>query len=327
MNIDYNQDYEELVISSGGINGICLLGALNVCYKHNILKNVKYYTGCSFGAVICSLLVIGYTLDEINKIIFNIDFSKFQDLKISNFIEKCGMDDGAKMHNLLKATLLNRNINPLITFKELYEMTNKTLTFAVTNITNGLSEYHNYINTPDYSVLLSLRMSINVPMIFTPIIFKDCYYVDGALLDPFPYLYNKNISLSKKCGLCLFDQHELPFMKNNNCSIIKELNNTLFYFFDLIKILEINHLKKHHKKTYKNVIYIDYNFSINNFHNFGMSDDIKNKSFLHGVNKAKHFFYNKYKKTFQKKQKTYLLIKYFDHWKKFIENNSLVKNS
>lgn len=176
------------------------------------------------------LLVIGYTLDEINKIVFNIDFAKFQDLKLSNFIDKCGMDDGSKMHNLLKATLLNKDIDILITFKELYEMTNKTLTFTVTNITDGLSEYHNYINTPDYSVLLSLRMSINVPMVFTPIIFKNNYYVDGALLDPFPYLYNKNVPLSKKCGLCLLDQHEFPFMRNNNCSIVKELNNPLFYF-------------------------------------------------------------------------------------------------
>jgi len=322
-----NHEYEEIVISSGGINGICLLGALNVCYKYNSLRNIKYFTGCSFGSIICFLLVIGYTLDEINKIIFNIDFTKFQDLKISNFIDKCGMDDGSKMHNLLKATLLNKNINFLITFKELYEMTNKTLTFTVTNITNGLSEYHNYINTPDYSVLLSLRMSITIPMVFTPIIFKDNYYVDGALLDPFPYLYNKNIPFSKKCGLCLFDQYELPFMRNDNCHIVKNLNNTLFYFFDLIKILEINHLKKYYKKTYKNVIYIDYNFSINNFHSFSMSDDIKNKSFLYGVKKAKYFFYNKYKKSFQIKFKKQLLIKYFNQWCESIDRNSLVKNS
>lgn len=53
MNKIYNLEYEELVISSGGINGICLIGALNVCYKYNALKNIKYYTGCSFGAVIC----------------------------------------------------------------------------------------------------------------------------------------------------------------------------------------------------------------------------------------------------------------------------------
>jgi hypothetical protein len=311
-----NQNYEEIVISSGGINGISLLGGLNICNKYYNLKTIKYFTGCSFGSILCFLIVIGYTIDEINKIIFNIDFSKFQDLKIMNFIDKCGLDDGSKIHNLLKATLLNKNIDPLITFKELYEMTNKILTFTVTNITKGLSEYHNYMNTPDYSVLLSLRMSINIPMVFTPIIFKDNYYVDGALLDPFPYLYNKSISISKKCGLCLFDQHQMPFMRNNDCSIIKELNNTLFYFVDLIKILEINYLKKYYKKTYKNVIYIDYKFNINNFQNFEMSILDKNKLFFNGIKKAQYFFYKKYKKSFEKKHNTNLLIKYFNYWRK-----------
>jgi predicted patatin/cPLA2 family phospholipase len=292
------KSYKEIVIGSGGIYGISLLGAINVFYKYYSFKKIKYYTGCSFGSIVCFLLVIGYSMDDVNNIIVKLDIEKFQELKIYNFIDKCGLDNGNKIYKLFEAVMLNKNIDPNITFEEFYLLNRKVLTFTVTNITKGIPEYHNYINTPTHSVLLSLRMSMNVPILFSPIMLNNSYYIDGALLDPFPYLYNKSVSLKKKIGFCLFDQYELPFMKQNRCSFIKELDNSFNYFINLIKILQLNYLKKYYKKMYKNVIYIKYNNNLSSFQNLSISINDKYKLFSIGAKKAYVFFNKKLNKFF-----------------------------
>ena len=116
--------------------------------KEYPINKINYYTGCSVGALICVLINIGYTINELNKIVFEINFGIFQDLKIINLLEKCGLDEGIKFTNFLIALILNKKYNQNITFKELYEITNKTLTIVVTNITKGIPEYHNYMDNP-----------------------------------------------------------------------------------------------------------------------------------------------------------------------------------
>jgi len=302
--------FQELIISSGGNKGISLIGILNELNNHYPIKKINYYTGCSVGALICVLINIGYTINELNKIIFEINFEIFQDLKIINLLEKCGFDEGIKFTNFLIALITNKKFNQNITFRELYDITNKTLTIVVTNITKGIAEYHNYINTPDLSILLSLRMSSNIPIIFSPIFYNNNYYVDGALLDPFPYLYNRNIEKSKKLGLWLFDKYEINFIKNNNVNFINKINDSFNYSLELLKIIHINYIKKFYKKIPKNVIYIDYDLN-NTINTFNNTFEEKTKMYNIGILKCKKFF----NKIFKKTNKLFLLKKYFKLWK------------
>jgi predicted patatin/cPLA2 family phospholipase len=306
-----NINFQELIISSGSNKGICLIGILNELNKNYPINKINYYTGCSVGAIICSLINIGYTINELNKIIFEINFEIFQDLKIINLLEKCGLDEGIKFTNFLTALIINKKFNQNITFKELHDITRKTLTIVVTNITKGISEYHNYINTPNLSVLLSLRMSTNIPIIFSPIFYNDNYYVDGALLDPFPYFYNKNIEKSKKIGLWLFDKNEINFIKNNNVKFINEIKNSFSYSIELLRIIYINYIKGFYKKIPKNVIYIEYD--LNNLITFKNTLDEKKNMYNIGIIKCKIFL----KKIFKNIKKKYLLKKYFNLWKKY----------
>jgi predicted patatin/cPLA2 family phospholipase len=301
-----NIKFEELIISSGGNKGISLIGILNELNKNIPIVNITYYTGCSVGALICVLINLGYTINELNKIIFEINFGIFQDLKIINLLEKCGFDEGIKFTNFLISVIVNKNFNQNITFKELYNITNKVLTIVVTNITKGIAEYHNYINTPNLSILLSLRMSTNIPIIFSPIFYHNNYYVDGGLLDPFPYFYNKNIEKSKKIGLWLFNKYEINFIKNNNVNFINEITDSFNYTLELLKIIHINYIKKFYKKIPKNVIYIDYDLN-NIICTFENSLDEKKYMYNLGEKKCKKFF--------KKTEKIYLLKKYFKLWK------------
>jgi len=300
--------FQELIISSGGNKGISSIGILEELKMLYPIEKINFYTGCSVGALICTLINLGYTINELKNIVFEINFGIFQDLKLINLLDKCGLDEGIKITNFLTASIINKKWNQNITFKELYDITHKTLTIVVTNITNGTPEYHNYINTPNLSILLSLRMSINIPIIFSPIFYNNNYYVDGALLDPFPYYYNKNIDKSNKFGIWLLDKYEYNFIKNNNSIFINELTNSFNYSFELLKIIHINYIKKFYKKI-KNIIYVDYD--LDNINNFNNTYDEKNNMYNFGIIKCKLFF----KKIYKKNAKKYLLKKYFYLWK------------
>ena len=303
----------ELIISSGGSKGYSIIGALTEFIKLYPLDKFKYYTGCSIGALICYMINIGYTFDEINDILFNINFEIFQDLKIINFIEKQGFDDGIKMSNFFKAMTINKEYKSNITFKELYEKTGKILTITVVNITKGIPEYHNVNTQPNLSVILSLRMSSNIPIMFSPILYKDEYYIDGALLDPFPYFYIKN---TKKYGIWLFDKNEINFIKELNVIMIDNISNSLVYIFKLLKVLYVNYMKKYYKKLPKNIICISFNSKSTNFESFNVPYIDRVKMFNIGVNKCKIFL----KKIYKRQRIKYLSRKYFNIWYKKIKN-------
>jgi NTE family protein len=299
-------NYDELIIGSGGIKGIAFIGALIELSNYFPLNKFKYYTGCSFGSILCFLLNIGYTVSELSNIVLEIDFSHFQELKIINFIEKCGFDEGIKFSNFYKALIINKNFNHDITFKELYDITNKVLTIVTVNITKGVPEYHNYINTPNMSILLSIRMSTNIPILFSPILYNDNYYVDGALLDPLPYKYNKNV---KKIGISILGNYEFNFMNNNNVNFVNELNNSFKYSIELLKILHINYSKYYYKKISKDIIYLNFDLH-EDLNNFELTELEKKKMFHLAIKKTKNYFY----KIFMKKRKYYLAKKYYLLW-------------
>lgn len=299
--------YDELVISSSGNKGYALVGCLNEFSKNYPIHKIKYFTGTSAGSIICLLLILGYNITEINDILLNINFGDFQDFKIINLIEKCGLDEGNKFNNLIKAFIINKGFQSSITYKELYDLTNRILTVITVNITKGITEYHNYINTPNLSIYLSIRMSMNIPLIFSPILYNNNYYIDGALLEPFPFHYYKN---NKKIGFWLFDKYELNFIKNYNINFIAYLPDSLTYLFSLIKILYVNYMKKYYKKIPKDVIYINFDLKNLNFENFNVTDEDKIRMYNIGSNKCKLFFNKIYKKNRIK----YLESKYFKLW-------------
>jgi len=305
-----NKKYNELVISSGGIKGFSIVGALQEFFDYYPIHNIKYYTGTSVGALICTLLNINYNLKELEEIILHVDFTLFQELKVMNLIENCGFDNGIKFNNLLKALFMSKNFNHNITFKELYYLTNKFLTIVVTNITKGIIEYHNYITTPNLNILLSLRMSTNVPLLFYPIIYNNNYYLDGALLDPFPYFYHKN---TVKVGLWIHQNDEFNFIHNFEMYFVNNTNNVISYTINLLRIIYANYIKKYYKKLPKDIIHIDYD---QDTIDFTLDAPQKNKLIMIGRKKCKIYLNKLYKKN----RKRYLSMKYYFLWKNKILN-------
>ena len=151
-------------------------------------------------------------------------------------------------------------------------------------------------------------MSSNIPIIFTPISYNNYLYVDGALLDPYPFDYIKN---TNKLGLYIVDEDEYNFFSDKNVVFTYERNNIFNYFMNVLKVLYTNYLKKNYKIKKKNTIY--FNLSIESF-TFEMDKNKKNITISKGEKIVKNFFNKIYKKSRIK----YLQTKYYFIWKKKI---------
>ena len=65
-------------------------------------------------------------------------------------------------------------------------LANKDFIIGITNITKDRVEYINHLNYPDMPIYLALRITCCIPILYEPILYKDCYYIDGGLKDNFP---------------------------------------------------------------------------------------------------------------------------------------------
>lgn len=310
---NFNQfKYEELILSSGGIRGCYHIGVLEEVNKIFPIQKFKYYTGCSIGSLINLLIILGYTFEEIKEISINLVWDSFLDLKMMNFIEKKGFDDGYHLNLLLKAFFIQKNISPNITYHELFEKTGKILTSVTMNITTQKIEHHNIYNTPNMQILISLRMSMNIPFIFAPINYNNNFYVDGAILDPYPY-YIIKIDKKKKLGIFLVEDN----MFDKLAPRLEETNKELDMFEYIFRILQIV-WKKQVVKTLKNKIPLNTIKLLDN----------KTKGFEVNLNKEakiRMYEYGKkiglkyFRKKILKQKKKLLLFKYF-HFLKNLKN-------
>jgi predicted acylesterase/phospholipase RssA len=305
--------FNELIIGSGGLNGLSYVGSLDIINIYYPLKNFTYLTGCSAGALICALINIHYTTSEIKNIILNIDFTNFFDIKLMNIINLGGFVETTLMRNLIKSIFLTKKIDQNITFNELYILTNKILTINSVNQTLNRVEYFNYINSPNMKVIDGLMMSINIPLICTPILYNQHKYYDGAILDPYPYHYHKN---TNKLGIMIYSRNIQNFMINNENNIVCQDNKNVLLgdTFNTIFLLYYNYLKLLYKKKLKNTIYIIDEMATN-----VLMNTIEKEKLINKGNKKTHLFFQKKIKL---KKKRYLLQKYFYLFKYLVFHES-----
>ncbi len=299
--------FDELILSSGGIRGCYHVGVIEEINKIYPIHKFKYYTGSSIGCLINTLIVIGYTIEDIKEISINLVWDTFVELKMMNLIEKKGFDEGTKFSLLLKAFFLQKNLQSNITFKELYEKTKKVLTFAVMNITKQQIEYHNVFETPNLSVILSLRMTMNIPFLFTPIKYNQNLYIDGATLEPYPY-YVIKIDKKRKLGVFLIEDN--MFEKDNNENMNKKEIDLIEYIFTIVQTIWKKQVVRtlNYKIPLNTIQVLDIKtkgFEVN------LNKEVKNKMYEYGKDIAKKYF----QKKILKKKKKLLLFKYFNLFK------------
>lgn len=211
LEFNSNSNYEILVLSGGGKKGIVQLGVLHAMCINGVIDFTKLqsFVGTSVGSIICFLLIINYLPVEILSHIC----SKGSEIKPQiNFLElmtNFGMQSIDSMFTILEK-ITEDKIGFLPTMSELYELYGKHFICVTHNLSADThfdeqeTVYIDHISHPNLSCIEAIKMSSNIPLVFSKYIYDKNYYVDGALSDNYPIIYTSNRFPDKKIlGICI----------------------------------------------------------------------------------------------------------------------------
>jgi len=218
-----DEEIDTLVLSGGSMKGMAQLGAMHYLEERNILQHIKHFAGTSAGSLICALLVIEYRPVEIYRFFMNIDASKMFKINAYNLFSKLGLDDGQRFEIVIKKFFKAKSIDPGITFSELYVKTQKTLIVTGSCINDKKVYYFSHDTHPHMKVVDALRISISVPIFYTPRKYKGKVFLDGGCIDNYPMALFQH-KLQKVIGIYV-SEHRAHVDKIN--SIESFLLNTI----------------------------------------------------------------------------------------------------
>jgi len=193
---------EILVLSGGAIKGIAHIGVLKALEIKKILPHIKIFAGASVGTLVIGLYLLGYTSDQIYEIVKCFDLNKMKNIELSNLLASYGLDTGNRIETIVKRLIVAKSYKKDLTLKELYNITKKEFILVTTCLNTMSACYLSYKSHPDLELHKAIRMSISVPVFYTPVLHNDMYFLDGGCIDNYPIHIFKN-QIDKVIGVYL----------------------------------------------------------------------------------------------------------------------------
>lgn len=215
-----------LVLSGGGVRGISYIGVLLELEERGLLKKINEILGVSCGALIGFAYSIGYKPNELYKFVEQFDFSLVQNIEpdlLLYYFNTYGIDNGNNLERLLTSMLKNKGFLESITYLELY---NKTKIFFRSFATDMFKcEYteFSYKKTPDVKAIDGIMGSMSIPGYFVPRIISNTMYVDGGVINSFPFELLKSSEIETSLGVRF----------NNYNSSVDDIPNIIIFFKQL----------------------------------------------------------------------------------------------
>ena len=178
---------DKMVLSGGGLRGCIYVGMLRYFEETGIIRQIKHIAGTSIGALIATLICIGFTSDELNHVLKHFDYVKYQSVDIFCMFEKFGIDNFEKIGKFIELLFITKKLSPSITFIELYEKTNIHLVVNSVCLNTRESIFFNYMRTPKMFVMTAVQASMSLPYVFASVNCNGLTFVDGGVLNNFPY--------------------------------------------------------------------------------------------------------------------------------------------
>ena len=189
-----------LVLSGGGAKGAAHIGVLKALEKYKV--PVDYIVGTSVGSIVGAMYSVGYTPEEIENIVLNLDF---MDL-FSNTEDRTLKDISDKIvyaERPIKITIDKNNEIHFpkgfvdgeylyLEFKKIFDRAGRVENFnelpipyrAVTTDLNTGKE----VIVSEGDLAKAALMSMAIPSVIVPVEHKNNYYVDGGVIDNFPII-------------------------------------------------------------------------------------------------------------------------------------------
>ncbi len=177
--------FTHVVFSGGGFAGMAYLGVVRYLQTENLTQYIRHVGGTSIGAVVACAMAMQIPIGELEegykeatkdtKEMF-IDNTQM----LSMFQRKgCHTVDG--ILKPLRAYVQKQWEKEDITFLELMKKTGKHLMVCATCVETGEATYFSAETHPNVGVLLAVKASASVPLLFIPIKIGDKHYVDGGI--------------------------------------------------------------------------------------------------------------------------------------------------
>jgi len=182
-----NQKEYFAIFAGGGVRGTAYVGALKALDELNI--TLTGYASSSVGAIVASLLAVGYEYEELKALLLSVNYQRFQDLYLP-FGKDFGFFKGDGVYYWLKKNIekkfyenkeLGFEIKP-VTFNDV----DKDLIIIATDVSNGIFKEFSKIKTPDIEIAYAVRASVSIPGFFKPVWENDKCLVDGDVINNFP---------------------------------------------------------------------------------------------------------------------------------------------
>lgn len=269
-----NYNITNLVLSGGGLKGISTIGALKIFNDNKILDDITTIAGTSVGALIAGLYCIGYSFDEICKLIMKLDIENIICPNPVNILDYYALDTGERFEYVLTKIIESKKLKKTISLKEVYEIKKINLIITGACLNDGQIYYFSHINNPDMPLITCIRISASIPIIFKPVTYCGKTYVDGGIIDNYPMHLFKN-DMSRTLGIYVQDSIEYKNEINSiekyaysllKCTLGGQINQT-YFCTDNSLIIETPH------------VYVTEKIDI----------DTKKKLYFIGCEKAKQF--------------------------------------
>jgi predicted acylesterase/phospholipase RssA len=274
---------KNLVISSGGVIILSLLGSLKYLNENNLLKDVKCYFGVSAGAILCTMLALDYTIDEIKDFLINFDLLKMVgNYDITNLINNYGFSLGENCKIIAQSIIIYKlgNENKDYTFKQLYDDKKKELNLFATCVEDKTLWRFSHISNENVPIWKALIASSNIPFLFAPIEIDNKTFIDGAAINVYPINYVPDNEINETLGLYVNNNHNIDLNYLNNIPNLK-------YYLEII-FLYILHKFNY---SYKNTIKISLPDKYKNYvYKFDICNEEKNILIDIGYNITKHHY-------------------------------------
>lgn len=190
---------KRVVLCGGGMKGLAHLGALSTLD----LSKIKAWAGASAGAILVSLLALGWSCEELIQVMIHTDFRTFLDEPLDPIHSLYGAFEVWRHEGINSGhafyTWLGQMVeraphskeNPNVTFEDLWMNENVELCIMTTDVWGKETFVFSHDTTPFVPIRIAVRASMSIPFLFRPVCFTEetgnqRLLVDGGLLDNFP---------------------------------------------------------------------------------------------------------------------------------------------
>ena len=232
-----------VVLGGGGAKGAAHIGVLK--YLEEIGIPVDYVAGTSIGSIIGGLYAMGYSPDELNRLIANMNWSQY----VGNEFDRSVMSTDLRQRQSAMAVnipfslagLIHGNSKSLVSFMPSAYVNNTALINLFNNLCVGYQKEMDFNDLPipfacvgtdirtgeevdiRYgSVPTAMRASMAIPGVFAPVNMNGHILVDGGLVNNFPADIIKEMGADIIIGVDVSDKDTI--YKNQSLSVLDVLN-------------------------------------------------------------------------------------------------------